>query len=163
VAQTIKILLADDDPDVRETLEAILAEPGYTVLTASDGYEAVRLLAEHWINLLITDVRMPGINGFELARQAKLMRPQIQVIYFSGFRRARKNTPARSVARPREAAADGGTSSPRSTDSSANSKAARMPAASEPPRRKTAARQGAAATPPRGAGPSRSCAAARGR
>jgi DNA-binding response OmpR family regulator len=85
VAQTIKILLADDDPDVRETLEAILAEPGYTVLTASDGYEAVRLLAEHWINLLITDVRMPGINGFELARQAKLMRPQIQVIYFSGF------------------------------------------------------------------------------
>jgi DNA-binding response OmpR family regulator len=85
MARTIKILIADDDPDAREILAAILAEPGYTVLTAVDGYEAVRLLADHWINLLITDVRMPGINGFELARQAKVMRPQIQVIYFSGF------------------------------------------------------------------------------
>jgi hypothetical protein len=63
MAQKITILVADDDPDLRETITAILAEPGYTVLTASDGYEAVRLLADNWVNLLITDVRLPGISA----------------------------------------------------------------------------------------------------
>jgi CheY-like chemotaxis protein len=83
--QKITILVADDDPDVREAIATILAEPGYTVLTASDGYEAVGLLADNWVNLLITDVRMPGIDGFELARQAKVMRPQLHVIYLTGY------------------------------------------------------------------------------
>jgi two-component system cell cycle response regulator CpdR len=79
------ILLADDDPDLRDIIVTTLAEAGYAVLTASDGYDAVRVLADNWVNLLITDVKMPGIDGFELARQAKVMRPNIQVIYLSGF------------------------------------------------------------------------------
>jgi DNA-binding response OmpR family regulator len=79
------ILLADDDPDLREIIVATLAEAGYAVLTASDGYDAVRVLADNWVNLLITDVTMPGIDGFELARQAKVMRPNINVIYLSGY------------------------------------------------------------------------------
>jgi DNA-binding response OmpR family regulator len=85
MAQKITILVADDDPDLRETITANLAEPGYKVLAACDGYEALRLLADNWVNVLITDIRMPGINGFELARQAKVMRPQIHIIYFSGY------------------------------------------------------------------------------
>jgi two-component system, cell cycle response regulator CpdR len=79
------ILVADDDPELREIIAETLAEPGYAVLTASDGYEAVRVLADNWVNLLITDIKMPGIDGFELARQAKVMRPSIQVIYISGY------------------------------------------------------------------------------
>jgi DNA-binding response OmpR family regulator len=79
------ILLADDDPDLREVIVTTLAEAGYSVLTASDGYDAVRVLADSWVNLLITDIRMPGIDGFELARQAKVMRPNMQVIYLSGY------------------------------------------------------------------------------
>ena len=63
----------------------MVVEAGYAVLTASTGYEAVGTLADHWVNLLITDVRMPGIDGFELARQAKVMRPTIHVIYLSGY------------------------------------------------------------------------------
>jgi two-component system cell cycle response regulator CpdR len=66
-------------------IAAILADAGYTVLTASNGYDAVGVLADNWVNLLITDIKMPGIDGFELARQAKVMRPNIQVIYLSGF------------------------------------------------------------------------------
>ena len=85
MARQDTILVADDDPDVREVVAAILAEPGYSVITASDGYEAVRLLADNWVNLLVTDVKMPGMDGFELARQAKVMRPQLHVIYFSGY------------------------------------------------------------------------------
>ena len=79
------ILFVDDDPELREIAVAALAAPGYAIFTASDGYEAIRILADHWVSILITDIKMPGINGFELARQAKLMRPSIQVIYLSGY------------------------------------------------------------------------------
>jgi CheY-like chemotaxis protein len=78
------ILLVDDDLELRDVVVAILAEPGYTVLTAADGYEALRVLVERSVDLMITDVKMPGISGFELARQAKLMRPNLHVIYVSG-------------------------------------------------------------------------------
>ncbi len=78
------ILVADDNADLREMIVAILREPGYTVLAAADGYEALRVLVERVVDLLITDVKMPGISGFELARQAKLMRPNLHVIYLSG-------------------------------------------------------------------------------
>ena len=79
------ILLTDDEPDLREVVAETLAEAGYAVLTATDGHDAVRVLSENWVNLLITDVTMPGIDGFELARQAKVMRPSIGVIYVSGY------------------------------------------------------------------------------
>src|SRR5207245_9558507 len=79
------ILFVDDDPELRAIAAAALAAPGYAIFTASDGYEAIRILADHWVSILITDIKMPGINGFELARQAKLMRPSIQVIYLSGY------------------------------------------------------------------------------
>jgi DNA-binding response OmpR family regulator len=78
------ILLVDDDLELRDVVVAILAEPGYTVLAAADGYEALRILVDRSVDLLITDVKMPGISGFELARQAKLMRPNLHVIYVSG-------------------------------------------------------------------------------
>ena len=79
------ILCVDDDPDVSEIIAMVLAEGGYSVITASDGYEAVRILVDHSVDLLITDVKMPGISGFELARQATLMRPNLHIIYVSGY------------------------------------------------------------------------------
>jgi CheY-like chemotaxis protein len=78
------ILLVDDDPDLRDVLVALLAEPGYVVVTAMDGYEALRILVERPIDILITDVKMPGITGFELARQARLIRPNLPIMYMSG-------------------------------------------------------------------------------
>ena len=79
------ILVADDDPVLLEIVAKVLEEPGYTVLTASDGYEAVRVLADRHVDLLITDVRMPGLSGFELAQQAKLLRPNLHIVYMSGY------------------------------------------------------------------------------
>jgi len=78
------ILIADDDPDLTEVIAGGLAEAGYTVLTAPNGYDAIGILADNWIALLLTDITMPGIDGFELARQAKVMRPNIKVIYLGG-------------------------------------------------------------------------------
>ncbi len=86
MTRTHTILLVDDEPEIREVVSTALADERYHVLTASDGYEAVRLLWEHWVDLLITDVRMPGsVNGFQLAQQAKLMRPNLHVLYISGY------------------------------------------------------------------------------
>jgi len=81
------ILFVDDDPEIREIVAAALARPGYVIVTAPDAYEAVavRILAYNRVSLLITDIKMPGVNGFELARQARALRPDIQIIYLSGY------------------------------------------------------------------------------
>lgn len=89
-------MLVDDDLDLREIVCAILSEPGHTVLTAADGFEALRVLVERAVDLLITDLKMPGISGFELARQAKLMRPYLHVIYVTGHDSAITRTGGRT-------------------------------------------------------------------
>ena len=71
------ILFVEDESDLRDLVSEVLSAKGFEVLLASDGYEAVRLLTEHHVDLLLTDIVMPGISGFELARQAKLMRPTL--------------------------------------------------------------------------------------
>jgi CheY-like chemotaxis protein len=93
------ILLVDDESELREVVVAILEEPGHAVLAASDGYEALRVLVERPVDLLITDLKMPGISGFELARQAKLMRPRLHVIYISGSQGAAGRTEGRTYGR----------------------------------------------------------------
>jgi two-component system cell cycle response regulator CpdR len=79
------ILIADDNLDLRDMIVATLAEAGYAILAAADGYEAVRVLADNWVDLLIADIKMPGMDGFELARQATVIRQNIRVIYLSGY------------------------------------------------------------------------------
>ena len=79
------VLVVDDDPEVRDALAAVLKGPGFHVFTAADAFEAVRVLAERAINVMIIDVRMPAMSGFELARQAMLMRPYIRMIFMTGF------------------------------------------------------------------------------
>ncbi|HZB91447.1 MAG TPA: response regulator [Stellaceae bacterium] len=79
------VLVADDDPTVLEVVAQILREPGYAVVTARDGFEAIRILAERHVDLMIADIKMPGLDGAELASQAKVMRPRLHVIYITGF------------------------------------------------------------------------------
>jgi len=81
------VLVVDDDPEVRDALAVTLAAPGVTVLTASDAFEAVRVLVERPIDLMVLDIRMPQVSGFELARQARLMRPYMHFVFVSGYYR----------------------------------------------------------------------------
>ena len=83
VLQTI--LVAEDEEDIRAIVANVLSKPGYRVLEAANGAEALHLLAEHEIDLLVTDVVMPDMNGFQLAQQAVALRPKIALIYMSGF------------------------------------------------------------------------------
>lgn len=78
------ILYVDDDQLMRKFAMAALASPSLTVITSPDGFDALRILAEQPIDLLITDIRMPDMNGFELAHQAKLLLPDLKIIYLSG-------------------------------------------------------------------------------
>lgn len=84
---TETILLVEDEPAVRELAASVLRERGYTVLTASHGQEALRLAREHVDNvqLLLTDVVMPGMNGPDLARQLSQVRPDLKIIFMSGY------------------------------------------------------------------------------
>jgi CheY-like chemotaxis protein len=79
------ILLVEDDTAVRNVLIQILSEKGFGVLTARDAYEAIRILAERHVDLLFTDIAMPSMDGVHLAKQAKLIRPGIKVLFATGY------------------------------------------------------------------------------
>lgn len=81
------VLVVEDDPDVLLIATTILDAEGYKILEASSGSEALDVLRAHpEVDLLFTDVVMPGdIDGFELAHQAKQLRPALRVVYTSGY------------------------------------------------------------------------------
>jgi CheY-like chemotaxis protein len=79
------VLVADDDHFVLDATADLLRALGCEVIMASDGTEALaQLKAESRINLRITDIHMPGLSGYELAENAKRVRPGLQVILISG-------------------------------------------------------------------------------
>jgi PAS domain S-box-containing protein len=81
------ILLAEDEPLLRELGETILQQAGYLVLTAPNVAGLADLVANHAgnVDLLLTDVIMPGMSGPELGRLAKKRWPEIRVLYMSGY------------------------------------------------------------------------------
>lgn len=75
------ILVADDEPNIRRVLEAVLSREGHTVLTAENGKKGLDILSkDNSIDLLITDLIMPDINGVELLSAAKEINPSISVL-----------------------------------------------------------------------------------
>jgi DNA-binding NtrC family response regulator len=65
-----QILIVDDEPNLRKILSAQLTRDGYDVLTAEDGEQGLQALREHHIDLVITDLRMPKVDGMTLLREA---------------------------------------------------------------------------------------------
>jgi CheY-like chemotaxis protein len=81
------LLVTEDEAGVRELVRRALEQRGYTVLVARDGAEAQLLAAEYRkpIHLLVTDMVMPGMNGRDLAEQIAAARPDIRVLFLSGY------------------------------------------------------------------------------
>ena len=79
------ILFAEDDTGVRESTAAILVAKGFRLLVAADGEEALRLLRENDVDVVFTDVVMPNLNGIELARKARQLRPGIKVLLMTAY------------------------------------------------------------------------------
>ena len=78
------ILLVDDDLFLLTLTAELLSELRYRVTTARTGGEALAVLDDHAVDLLVTDVQMPGLHGFELARRAQARRPTLAVLYCTG-------------------------------------------------------------------------------
>jgi two-component system cell cycle sensor histidine kinase/response regulator CckA len=105
---TETVLLAEDEQDVREVAREFLESGGYKVLEARDGAEALRVAKEHAgsIDLLVTDMVMPGMNGSELAALLQQQCDGVGVIYMSGYSEhavmeaAKKNAPLCLLAKP---------------------------------------------------------------
>ncbi len=78
------ILLADDEADVRDVMRMSLEDLGYTVICAEDGQQAVDLFKEHSPPIVLTDIKMPGMDGIELLEKIKRMDPETEVIMITG-------------------------------------------------------------------------------
>jgi PAS domain S-box-containing protein len=81
------ILLVEDEDVVRDLTRRVLERQGYTVLACADGIEAVALaeLDDRPIDLLLTDVVMPGMRGYDVAKKVAGTRPEIKILYMSGY------------------------------------------------------------------------------
>ncbi len=79
------LLLVDDEPNMVSALKRLFRRDGYAILTANSGAEGLSLLAEHKVDLIISDQRMPGMTGVEFLRQAKANYPDTIRIVLSGY------------------------------------------------------------------------------
>lgn len=77
------ILLVDDHQDIRAFMQAALEGAGYEVRTAKEGAEAFAMLEERTADLLVTDIFMPGIDGFRTISRCKAQYPHIRIIVMS--------------------------------------------------------------------------------
>lgn len=69
-----RILLVEDDPALRRYLEVVLERAGYTVKSAGDGLEAMKVLLGGMVDVIVTDALMPNLDGYELCRFVKSSR-----------------------------------------------------------------------------------------
>jgi CheY-like chemotaxis protein len=79
-----RVLIVDDEPLILEMTAAMVEDMGCEVVTAGSGAEALDKIAAERIDVLITDINMPGIDGYELADRAKRVCKELRVIVLSG-------------------------------------------------------------------------------
>ncbi len=85
MSEPAKLLVADDDPGLRESLERTLTREGYHVVLASDGRAALERVQTGDFDVIVTDLKMPGLTGLELLRAAKAIAPDVDVILLTAF------------------------------------------------------------------------------
>ena len=76
----IRILVAEDDPSVRQTVSLLLKATGYEVITASDGFEALLHFQDQVPDLILSDLNMPAMSGFELLSVVRRRFPQVVAV-----------------------------------------------------------------------------------
>ncbi|WP_419660281.1 two component system response regulator, sigma54-specific [Desulfosarcina variabilis str. Montpellier] len=78
------ILIADDEPSILQSLGGLLTDEGFEVLTADNGYEALKIIDAEAPDLVILDIWMPGIDGIETLKEIKKAHPVLPVIIITG-------------------------------------------------------------------------------
>ena len=92
MAQPISILVVDDDASGRAMLSLSLRQAGFSVEAAASGPEALQLLRKNSYSCLITDARMSPMDGFELSRQARGIKPDLRILMMSAVHSAHDTT-----------------------------------------------------------------------
>ena len=93
------ILLVDDHPVARKSMQRVLLEAGYRIFAASSAKEALKVFAEHSgaVDLLIADCMMPEMNGQELAETLRRQKPGLKILLVSGYEQAPAGSAAGTV------------------------------------------------------------------
>jgi len=86
-----KILIVDDEPVILEMISIFLKRSGYEVMTTNNASDAIKRIIENEIDILLTDVMMPGISGFELSEKVNHVFPEIKIILMTGYDLQRKS------------------------------------------------------------------------
>ena len=81
----VNILIVDDEKSIRETLKIIFNNLNYKVFTAQDGFEAINIIKSNIIDIMVTDLRMPLMDGTELMQQALNIDSSIETIFISAY------------------------------------------------------------------------------
>ncbi len=81
----ITILVVDDESMMRNLLEKILSRDGYSVLNAEDGEQALEVLRVQKVDILISDIKMPRLDGFGLLKTVKMEFPDLGVIMMTAY------------------------------------------------------------------------------
>ncbi len=93
----LRVLLVEDDDDNRELMAEVLAASGFEVVSAASGRDGLRSLAERSVDVIVTDVGMPGMGGLELASAAKRVAPSVPIIVVTGWAERDDISSAREV------------------------------------------------------------------
>jgi CheY-like chemotaxis protein len=96
--QTQRVLLIDDQPDVRESVSDMLKALGHKVSVAADGRTALQLVQNGTFDVVLTDLRMPGMDGLDLAKRLRTLRPDVPVVLLTGWGTFFENTQPEAIA-----------------------------------------------------------------
>jgi CheY-like chemotaxis protein len=92
-----KVLVVDDDAVVGKSFNRVLSKKGYLVTTVANAQEALKQVREQSFDVVFTDIRMPGMDGVELAEQLKSRQPWIPVVIITGYGTTENETRARAA------------------------------------------------------------------
>lgn len=83
--ETVSVLVVDDEPGIAALCKRVLSRAGYDVVSLTDPRAAIEHLQHHRLDLLVVDIRMPEVDGFDVISRAQMVQPDIAVLVMTGF------------------------------------------------------------------------------
>ncbi len=92
-----RILIIEDDEIVLDSLKYIFSKKGYNVMTAADGKTGIQIFKENNIDVVITDIKIQGMDGFDVIKGLQCIDPDIPIIVFTGYNTAKNRARALKI------------------------------------------------------------------
>jgi DNA-binding response OmpR family regulator len=80
-----RVLIIEDDEEMRSLLKDFFAEEGFETDSVSNGYDALEVLTKNIFDLVVTDIRMPGLTGLDILPRIKKIKPEVAIIVITAF------------------------------------------------------------------------------